>query len=92
MEDINNLLEKRREAMRHDHANGLLDRAEYIAVKVELMAIQMSVNELAARQERITAAYEDMMHKYRQGYVQPYREALAHWESLLNQLPVEGNQ
>ena len=36
-------------------------------------------------EERIAAAYEDMMHKYRQGYVLAYREALAHWESLKGQ-------
>jgi hypothetical protein len=47
---------------------------------------------MSTLEERIAAAYEHMMHKYRQGYVEEYEEALAHWESLLNQLPVEGNQ
>ena len=53
MREINELLEKRRESMRRDYERGFLDRAEYIAVKVELMAIQMSVNELAARQRPV---------------------------------------
>jgi len=50
MKEINELLEKRRQSMRRDHANGLLDRDEYIAVKAELIAIQLSVDELTARQ------------------------------------------
>ena len=41
-------------------------------------------------EERIAAAYDDMMHKYRQGYVLEFQAALAHWESLLSQLPEEG--
>ena len=52
MQEINNLLEKRRESLRRDHENGFFDRNEYIAVKAELMAIQLSVDELAARQKR----------------------------------------
>lgn len=41
--------------------------------------------EMSTLEERIDAAYEDMMHKYRQGYVLPFQEALAYWESLLAQ-------
>ena len=43
-------------------------------------------------EERIDAAYKDMMHRYRQGYVEAYREALAHLQSLLDQLPEEGSK
>jgi hypothetical protein len=52
MNEVYDLLEKRRQSLRRDHEGGLLNREEYIAVKVELMAIKLSVDELAARQKR----------------------------------------
>lgn len=53
MREINDLLEKRRESLRRDHENGWLSRPEYIAVKAELIAIQLSVDELEARQRPV---------------------------------------
>ena len=52
MNEINDLLEKRRQCLRRDLEGGLLNREEYIAIKAELIAIQLSVDELAARQKR----------------------------------------
>ena len=46
MKEINDLLEKRRAEMRRDYSAGFLCRDEYIAIKAELMAIQVSVNDL----------------------------------------------